>query len=159
MDDRLAYGGVRRIVSGGQTGVDRGALDAAIELGIEHGGWCPRGRLAEDGSIPAGYQLTETSSGEYWVRTERNVLDSDGTLILYQRSLSGGTELTHRMALKHGKPDLPLDLLKSPDPAAARDWIRSNKIAVLNVAGPRETSSPGIARSATQFLRDVFAHD
>src|SRR5688572_12994856 len=91
---------VQRIVSGGQTGVDRGALDAAIALGIEHGGWCPRGRLAEDGQIPRRYQLTETKTSKYRERTERNVLDSDGTLILFRALLSGGTELTRRLAVQ-----------------------------------------------------------
>ena len=148
-----------KIVSGGQTGVDRGALDAAIELGIPHGGWCPSGRLAEDGPIPARYRLTETKSPEYSVRTEQNVLDSDATLILYRGPLSGGTELTYRMAVKHEKPHLLLDLSKCPDPTAVRDWTRSNKIAVLNVAGPRESSSPGIAGSAAQFLQGVLAYE
>ena len=157
MAGERADNGVARIVSGGQTGVDRGALDAAIELGLEHGGWCPRGRLAEDGAIPARYQLAETSAAEYWVRTERNVVDSDGTLILYRGALSGGTELTIRMARKHKKPHLLLDLAAAPDPAAARDWIRQHRIAVLNVAGPRESSAPGIGRSVDKFLRTVLS--
>jgi predicted Rossmann-fold nucleotide-binding protein len=74
---------IERLVSGGQTGVDRAALDVAIACGIPHGGWCPRGRISEAGPIPAHYQLTETDSFKYWVRTERNVIDSDATLILF----------------------------------------------------------------------------
>ncbi len=96
-----------RIVSGGQTGVDRAALDVAIALGIEHGGWCPRGRLAEDGTIPARYLLRETSSSEYAVRTEQNVIDSDGTLVIYYQRLQRGSLLTYRLAKEHGKTSVP----------------------------------------------------
>jgi hypothetical protein len=150
---------VRRIVSGGQTGVDRGALDAAIELGIEHGGWCPRGRLAEDGIIPIRYRLIENDSTEYWVRTEQNVVDSDGTLILYRHNLRGGTELTYRMTRKHGKPSLLLDLRDAPLPLEARRWIDRSAIEVLNCAGPRESLAPGIADEARQLLTQVLAGD
>ena len=112
-----------RIVSGGQTGVDRGALDAAIELGIPHGGWCPCGRLAKDGEIPARYGLTETESPDYALRTEKNVLDSDGTLILCRGRPRGGTDLTLRLARQHDKPHLVLDLEGPHDLAAVRRWI------------------------------------
>jgi hypothetical protein len=148
---------VRRVVSGGQTGVDRAALDAAIALGIEHGGWCPRGRLAEDGRIDDCYRLEETASSEYWIRTEQNVIDSEGTLILYRQALSGGTELTYRMAVKHSRPRLLVDLEQDADVAAVRQWIREHDIAVLNVAGPRESSAPGIARQSREFLERVLA--
>jgi hypothetical protein len=147
----------RRVVSGGQTGVDRAALDTAMALGISHGGWCPRGRLAEDGRIADRYRLAETASSEYWVRTLRNVVDSDGTLILYRHALSGGTQLTHRFAVKHDRPFLLVDLEAEPDAAQARDWLRDHKIRVLNVAGPRESSAPGIARQAERFLTQVLA--
>ena len=93
-----------KIISGGQTGVDRGALDAAIALGVPHGGWCPHGRLAEDGIIPARYQLRQTDSPEYHVRTEKNVQDSDATLILYRGEMKGGTKLTWQLAERHAKP-------------------------------------------------------
>ena len=101
-----------KIISGGQTGVDRAALDVAVELEIPHGGWCPKGRLAEDGRIPDSYKLRETTSREYAVRTEQNVLDSDGTLILYRESISGGTELTLRLAEKHRRKGLGRQLLQ-----------------------------------------------
>jgi hypothetical protein len=146
----------QRVVSGGQTGVDRAALDTAIALRIDHGGWCPRGRLAEDGRIADRYQLAETASSEYWVRTEQNVIDSEGTLILYRRALSGGTELTHRLAIKHSRPHLLVDLETQPDPAEARQWIRANGISVLNVAGPRESTAPGIAQQSRRFLEQVL---
>jgi len=148
---------VRCIVSGGQTGVDRGALDAAIALGLEHGGWCPRGRLAEDGPIPERYRLRQTESAEYRGRTEQNVIDSDGTLILYRHRLFGGTELTRRFALKHQKLCCVVDLEQEPDVTTVRQWIADHSIGVLNVAGPRESSSPGIGVEAQQFVCSVFS--
>lgn len=148
---------VQRIVSGGQTGVDRGALDAAIELGIEHGGWCPRGRIAEDGRISAKYRLRETDSPDYPARTELNVLHSDGTLILFWHRVVGGTELTRRLAAKCGKPCLLVKLGKKADPAPVRQWIKENEIRVLNVAGPRESSCPGIRQAACDFVRALMA--
>ena len=147
---------VRRIISGGQTGVDRGALDAAIALGVEHGGWCPKGRLAEDGRIPARYNLRETDSCDYPQRTERNVADSDGTLILYRQPLQGGTELTRRLAHRHRKPCLLVDLAVEFDARRVRAWIRRHQIQVLNVAGPRESSAPGIARETERVLAALW---
>jgi hypothetical protein len=143
---------VRKVVSGGQTGVDRAALDAAIYLEIEHGGWCPAGRLAEDGRIPMSYRLTETDSADYAERTERNVVDSDGTLILYLREISGGSLLTERMARKHKRPCLTIDLDQITEVAEARRWIEENRIDVLNVAGPRESNAPELTPLAEHFL-------
>jgi len=145
-----------KIVSGGQTGVDRGALDAAVALGLAHGGWCPRGRLAEDGPIPERYQLVQTESAEYSVRTEQNVLDSDATLILYRGRLSGGTKLTLRLARRHGRPCKAIDL-DAPCPIEeVRQWLQSEQVEILNVAGPRESSAIGIAQQAQQFLERVL---
>jgi hypothetical protein len=141
-----------RIISGGQTGVDRGALDAAIELGIPHGGWCPRGRLAEDGPIPIRYLLRESDSPEYSVRTEQNVLQSDATLILCRGRPSGGTELTLRLALQHGRPHLVVDFDAALDAAEIRRWLKEQLVETLNVAGPRESQSPGIAAQAREFI-------
>jgi hypothetical protein len=151
--------GVKRIVSGGQTGVDRAALDVALSLGIEHGGWCPRGRLAEDGTIPARYLLTETASSDYAERTEKNVLDSDGTLILYRGRLSGGTSLTRSLAQWYRKPCITFDLEKRVNVGRAQRWLDENKIRVLNVAGPRESSAPGIHTAAREFLKRLFGDD
>jgi len=151
--------GIQRIVSGGQTGVDRGALDAAIYLGLPHGGWCPRGRIAEDGLIPHKYELTETTAREYWVRTEQNVIDSDGTLILYRDQLRGGTQFTRRMAKKHRKPLYLLDLTAVHDFADVRHWIAREQIATLNCAGPRESSAPGIEAQACQVLTHILTPD
>jgi len=145
-----------RIVSGGQTGVDRGALDAAIELGIPHGGWCPRGRLAEDGRIPDRYELTETVSPDYAVRTEQNVLEADATLILCRGPISGGTALTQRLAEAHGKPCRVVDLSEAVDLAGIRGWLDEHAVAILNVAGPRESQSPGIQADAASLVRDLL---
>ena len=160
---------VRRIVSGGQTGVDRGALDAAIALGIEHGGWCPQGRRAEDGTIPPQYDLKVTESADYAVRTRQNVADSDGTLIFYRHSLTGGTRATHRYAVRSGRPYHLVGFDDSGLSAteegrvdrraieAVAAWLLKNDLAVLNVAGPRESLQPGIAAATTRFLIALFA--
>jgi hypothetical protein len=145
-----------KIISGGQTGVDRGALDAAIELGIPHGGWCPRGRLAEDGTIPSRYELTETDSPEYYVRTEQNVLQSDATLILYRGQLKGGTELTRQLAERYRKPCLVVDLDHPPDVDEIRRWMIASQAHTLNVAGPRESQSPGISARSAELLKQSF---
>ncbi len=145
-----------KIISGGQTGVDRAALDVAIELGIPHGGWCPLGRLAEDGTIPTHYQLAETDSPDYAVRTERNVQEADATLILCRGRPTGGTELTRLLALRHGKPLHVVDLSAKPALAKARRWLARYGRGVLNVAGPRESQSPGIGAQAAEFLRKLL---
>jgi hypothetical protein len=147
-----SYRGVERIISGGQTGVDRAALDVALRWGLSHGGWCPRGRLAEDGVIPAQYQLRQTESADYPVRTERNVIDSDGTLIIYRTRLVGGTALTRRLAVKHQRPCCVVDLARRVRTARVRRWLVQHAIRNLNVAGPRESSAPGIGRATRDFL-------
>ena len=144
------------VISGGQTGVDRAALDVALELGIRHAGWCPAGRLAEDGPIPPIYQLRETESADYRVRTEKNVIDSDATLILYRECLSGGTELTRRLAVRFNKPQMLIDLVQGCDLLKIATWISDQHIARLNVAGPRESGHPGISRQAGKFLKQLF---
>lgn len=145
-----------RIISGGQTGVDRGALDAAIALEIPHGGWCPQGRRAEDGRIPLLYRLSESDSPEYAARTERNVLDGDATLILCRGRPSGGTELTLRLAERHHRPHLVVDL-GNPAPTKVRRWLSQTKPGTLNVAGPRESQAPGIGLQARDFLMQLFS--
>ncbi len=144
-----------RIISGGQTGVDRGALDAAMALGIPHGGWCPQGRRAEDGAIPPVYQLSETESPEYAVRTEKNVLESDATLIICRGRPSGGTALTLWLAQRHERPHLVVDA-NDPPLAEARRWLAKTRPAILNVAGPRESQAPGIASQACDLLIELF---
>jgi hypothetical protein len=145
-----------KVVSGGQTGVDRAALEAAIQLGLSHGGSCPLGRRAEDGRVPDRYLLSETDSPAYRVRTERNVADSDGTLILCRGPVQGGTRLTRQLARRHHKPCRVVDLGRQPDLAAIRAWRRRHAIAVLNVAGPRESQAPGIGAEALDFCLRLF---
>jgi hypothetical protein len=145
-----------KVVSGGQTGVDRAALDAARALGLPCGGWCPRGRLAEDGPIDAAYPLTETPSADYAQRTEWNVRDADGTLVLARGRATGGTALTIALARLEGRPLLVVHLERDPSPAEARRWIEAGGIAVLNVAGPRESQRPGVGREARAFLERLF---
>ena len=140
------------ILSGGQTGVDRAALDAALELGIPHGGWCPQGRMAEDRRIPAKYHLKETFSSDYAVRTRLNVRDADGTLILYREPLEGGTALTWQFAVELEKPVLLVELGFPPVFEAFQLWLRENGIRTLNIAGPRESQRPGIGRDAKTFV-------
>ena len=146
-----------KIVSGGQTGVDRAALDVAIELGIPCGGWCPQGRLAEDGVIPARYPLAETPSPNYEQRTEWNVRDSDGTLVLTLGEPTGGTAFTVELAQKHRKPHLVVFLDARTNLQSVSDWIASNQIETLNVAGPRLSTQPESYRLAAEFLRKLLA--
>src|SRR5207244_8064617 len=122
-------------VSGGQTGVDRAALDVALELGISSGGWCPKGRRAEDGPIPERYPLAETPWAGYPQRTEWNVRDSDGTLVLVDGEPDRGTRLTIELAARKRKPCLVVNLTERPDPAAVRVWADDHRAQVLNVAG------------------------
>lgn len=149
-----------RIVSGGQTGADRGALDFAIKHGYIHGGWAPHGRLAEDGVIPAKYQLTEMAEGGYRQRTRRNVADSDATLIVNLGELDGGTLATQVFAEKSGKPCLVVQA----DPGISEGmvdsviaWLRQHDVKILNVAGPRESKRPGICRLTGELLTAVDA--
>ena len=152
---------IRKLVSGGQTGVDRAALDVALELGIPCGGWCPKGRKAEDGIIHAHYPLVETPSSDYSQRTHWNVRDSEGTLILAWSKLTGGTLLTVDECRKAGKPYLGIDLASEADMAAAvqtaREWIVANLPGgVLNVAGPRASEQPSGYDRASAFLRTLL---
>ena len=144
------------IVSGGQTGADRGALDAALAAGLPCGGWCPRGRRAEDGIIPERYPLRETPTAEYPQRTAWNVRDSDGTVILHRGRVDRGTALTERLARREGRPVLLLDV-RSARPQELAAWIGKEKIERLNVAGPRQSRAPGLQDSVTDFLRETLA--
>jgi hypothetical protein len=150
-----------KIVSGGQTGVDRAALDAALAVGLPHGGWCPAGRRAEDGVIPARYRLKEATGAGYQERTRLNVGDSGATLILSPLPLTGGTALTAREAETLGRPCLAIDPGDSATHqisiAEILEWLEANRIAVLNIAGPRASGEPSIYRSAHTLLLRLFA--
>lgn len=158
MESPQVHHGVSRIVAGGQTGVDRGALEAALALGIPHGGWCPKGRLAEDGCIPAKFQLQEMPTSDYALRTEQNVIDSDGTLILYRERLQGGTLLTHRLAKRHQRPVCRIRLDRSVHYHRIVEWLTVHSIGVLNVAGPRGSHFPGIEAEATRLIMQLFRY-
>lgn len=147
---------IQKIVSGGQTGVDRAALDAARAAGVPTGGWCPRGRRAEDGAIDARYPLQETPSSEYAQRTTWNVRDSDGTVVLHAGQIEGGTAFTIAVARERGKPLLQANITNA-DPTPVRAWLRTHAIDVLNVAGPRESEAPGIYTAARSFLDPLLA--
>jgi len=147
---------IQKIISGGQTGVDRAALDVALEMGIPCGGWCPKGRIAEDGMILPLYPLEETSSTKYRQRTEWNVRDTDATLILTEGDPSEGTALTIDFAHKHEKPCLVIDFLKEPSANKVLDWAKENQIDILNIAGPRESKKPNIYNLTKDFLHQVF---
>ncbi|MBC8314835.1 MAG: putative molybdenum carrier protein [Bacteroidales bacterium] len=146
------------IVSGGQTGVDRAALDFALDHGIPCGGFCPKGRLSEDGAISDRYPLTETSSTEYHERTEQNVLGSDGTLIIYSDNLSGGTRYTFEYAKASENPLFLIDLIKPIRKDEFRSWMETYRIETLNIAGPRESQQPGIYQRAIEILAILFEH-
>jgi len=146
-----------RVVSGGQTGVDRAALDVALAVGLPVGGWCPRGRVAEDGRIPETYPLRETATADHAERTALNVRDSDATLILHQGPLTGGTAYTADVAAQLGRPLLAVDLRDEPDAGAVQAWLRAHAVQALNVAGPRESTAPGIYEAAFTFLAEVLA--
>ncbi|BCO10364.1 hypothetical protein GF1_27400 [Desulfolithobacter dissulfuricans] len=147
-----------KIISGGQTGADRAALDAAIRLNIPHGGWLPRGRRTEEGSLPSRYRLQELPSANYRDRTRQNILDSDGTLIVSFGPLTGGSALTEALAIRHRRPCLHIDLeLWQPERAkkAIEQWLRDHNIETLNVAGPRASGEPRIYRAVFDLLLQI----
>lgn len=150
---------LKQIISGGQTGVDRAALDAALLCEVAIGGWCPRGRRAEDGPISERYALQETESRAYDVRTRLNVQESDGTLILHSGPLTGGTALTAKLARQQDKPLCCIDLLDAETTTARQQltqWLQEHDIQVLNVAGPRESTTPAIYEGALDFLAEYL---
>lgn len=148
---------LEKVVSGGQTGVDRAALDAALEVGMPCGGWCPRGRLSEDGAIPESYALDETPSPDPAQRTAWNVRDSDATLVLTAGPPAGGTAYTLEAARELGKPYRIVDLREEEEPVAVRAWLEAHAVRTLNVAGPRESEQPGIYRRARTWLERLLA--
>jgi hypothetical protein len=147
-----------RIVSGGQSGVDRAALDVALEMGIEAGGWSPAGPPPEDGPIAARYPLRETPEARPGQRTEWNVRDSDATLIICRGkpAAESGTAYTAEMAVKHGRPCLLVDPGDGEAVHRAVSWLREHGIRTLNVAGPRESQQPGIHAAARHLLLAIL---
>ncbi|MCU7843935.1 MAG: putative molybdenum carrier protein [Candidatus Thiodiazotropha sp. (ex Monitilora ramsayi)] len=144
-----------KIVSGAQTGVDRAALDAALESHNPAGGWCPQGRTAEDGIIPEIYPVTELPNAGYRERTKQNVIDSDATLIIYFATLSGGTLFTADCCHELNKPHLLIDADKRSVEDAAEEvlsFIKRHKVTVLNVAGPRASGDARAYGYAKQLV-------
>lgn len=151
---------VTRIISGGQTGADRGGLEAAIALGIPHGGFCPRGRLAEDGQVPLKYDLVELSGHNYPERTLRNIAEADGTIVFIESMASAGpgSRLTITTALKVRKPVLTIEMSQNRKVSMTRirSFLRRCKIETLNVAGSRESKSPGLEEAVKAMLIEVL---
>lgn len=151
---------VTRIISGGQSGADRAALDAAKELGLKRGGWVPKGRLAEDGQIPPSYdELVETTTSDYATRTSLNIRDADATLIISHGGLTGGSRLTLDEACRLGRPFLHIDLSKMTREESVRltrKWIEATRCERLNVAGPRSSEDPGIYSGTYELLIRVL---
>lgn len=147
---------LQKIVSGGQTGVDRAALDAALAHGVPVGGWCPDGRRAEDGRIPDRYPLTETPSAAYEQRTAWNVRDSDGTLIVTNGTLEGGTALTMEEARERGRAVLHVRSTDAVPIPMIRAWGAEHDVRVLNVAGPRASEVEGIYEDARALLNTLL---
>jgi hypothetical protein len=151
-----------KIISGGQTGVDRAALDVALKYGIECGGWCPVGRLDEFGRIPDRYPLQELESGGFTERTLQNVKDSDGTVIIYSSKLGGGTEQTVCFCVEQRQPHELINASQVSAEDAAKlssNFIRKHEIKILNVAGPRQSEWPGgydfTSRALEIFLKSI----
>lgn len=161
---------IAKIISGGQTGADRGGLDAAIECAVPHGGWCPKGRKSEDGVIPAGYELVETKSTAYPVRTEANIVDAHCTVVFTFGKPTGGSMKTVELAEKHHRSCLSVDLAVMSNEAAASEvleWLSPGGLTmpglvvpppnpVLNVAGSRESKAPGIQQRVRDIMRMVL---
>ena len=144
---------ISKIISGGQTGVDRAALDVTISLGFKHGGFCPKGRMAEDGIIPVEYKMDEIDTEEYSARTMKNVQCSNGTLIIHQGEITGGTALTDEFCKIKKKPFLIINILDEFKEIRVNfsRWLETNTISILNIAGPRE-SEEHIYKSAKVIL-------
>ena len=158
---RVAIFNTLTIISGGQTGVDRAALNFAIEHGFAHGGWCPLGRLAEDGKLDQRYQLEETTTSRYDQRTRWNVRDSDATLLLtIHRELSGGTALTCRISQELEKPWLQVSREMYSQTTTAgqlvREFVQRHQVSRLNVAGPRASQEPEVGQYVLAVLRSAF---
>jgi hypothetical protein len=153
----------RTIMSGGQTGADRGALDAALDCGVAIGGWIPQGRRAEDGVIEDRYStLKETDSPHYEDRSRFNVRDSDATLILTHGALHGGSRYTRDVAEEMGKPFMHVDLEQFPHELAVtmvREWLEPLEGETLNVAGPRESSDGKIYKAVKKVITDLLKND
>ncbi|MBA4374237.1 MAG: hypothetical protein C0402_15410 [Thermodesulfovibrio sp.] len=151
---------ISKIISGGQTGADRAGLDVAIELALPYGGSIPSGRRTEDGHLPSKYEkMTELGSRHYQVRTEKNVIDADATLLFTGKKVGSGSALTRKVAEKYHKAFLHINLDKKTDDEAVVEishWLDEMKPAVLNIAGSREAESGGIYSRVCAVLKQAL---
>lgn len=151
--------GVTRIISGGQTGADRGGLDAALALGLDHGGWCPRGRRAEDGAIPEKYLLRETTSKTYTDRTMRNVALADATVVFTWGPPEAGSDLTVKLAISQRKPWALIDLKACATPCLSLgSFLDEHRPRTLNVAGSCESQHTG-THTLQRLVAEVVASE
>jgi hypothetical protein len=153
---------LEKIISGGQTGADQGALDAAIDCNLPHGGSIPAGRLTEAGPLPERYQLVELSTDSYPARTAQNVKDADATLIISRGTLSGGSALTRDLAVRYGRPWMHVDLQQQDEVsaiAAVSGWLKNRQVKTLNVAGPRASSDPRIYQATYRLVAGLLQLD
>ena len=153
---------IKKIISGGQTGADRAALDVALLLNVAHGGWIPKSRKTEDGTLPDKYRLQEMPTACYPARTEKNILDSAGTVIFSHGSLTGCSKLTQKLAQKHNRPCLHVNFNEVPDYNAVfivRKWMYENNVETLNVAGPRASGDSQIYDAVYRVIKGVFWTD
>ncbi len=147
-----------KIISGGQTGADQAGLDAAIDCGLDHGGWIPRGRRTEAGRLPARYRMQETETFSYPERTRKNVLAADGTVVFTRGRPTGGSALTLELARQHHRPVLHINLSGGDSFTAAAnlyEWLVANRIRTLNVAGCRQSKAPGIYQEVYKVITMV----
>lgn len=147
-----------KIISGGQTGADQAALDAALALNIPHGGWLPKGRKTENGPLSLRYALQELPSSRYRDRTEKNILTADGTMIFSFGPLSGGSALTEALAIRHDRPFLHIDfdlVNRTQAIIQVEAWLQTMQIAIVNVAGPRASSEPRIYEAVYVLLTGI----
>jgi len=150
---------IKKIISGGQTGADQAALDASIKYSLPHGGWIPKDRLTENGPLPDEYQLKEMPTSSYPKRTEQNIIDSDGTVIISHGKLTGGSKLTKKLAEKHKRPFLHIDLNRTPVFIAASEinnWVIKYGIEILNVAGPRASKDSEIYEDTRYIIEGAI---
>jgi hypothetical protein len=153
---------IQKIISGGQTGADRAALDFAIDNDIPYGGWLPKGRKTEDGTLPEKYHLQEMPTGEYSKRTEQNVFDSEGTVIVSHGFLTGGSALTREFAIRHKKQWIHIDLKELSQKEAAgklSSWLTENEIKILNVAGPKAGKDQMIYEATLRLLQETLSKE
>lgn len=147
---------IEKIISGGQTGADRAALDFAIDQNIPYGGWLPKGRITEDGTLSEKYHLQEMPTEDYAKRTQMNVLDADGTVIISHGFLTGGSALTREYAIQHNRHWIHIDMSELTENDAADAmiaWLEENEIRVLNVAGARAGKDPAIYDTVARLLK------